>query len=97
MGYFSVDKTESKIKKPYLFASMKSYSRRDISMCFECPVPKGERQGFIHPILSDRRPFDYLGLLIMSSKRNKDLLIIIDSMIRCVPLYPVKTRQQRMF
>ncbi|GBM09357.1 hypothetical protein AVEN_184068-1 [Araneus ventricosus] len=98
MGHFAVDKTVSKIQELYWFPYMKRYVRRHISMCFEClvnKVPSGKRQGFLHPIPTGRRPFaivhlDHLGPFVMSSKRNKELLVIIDNKTRFVRLYPVR-------
>ncbi|GBM21660.1 Transposon Tf2-8 polyprotein, partial [Araneus ventricosus] len=98
MGHFAVDKTVSKIKELYWFPYMKRYVRRHISMCFEClvnKVPSGKRQGFLHPIPTGRRPFaivhlDHLGPFVTSSKRNKELLVVIDNMTRFVRLYPVR-------
>jgi len=98
MGHFAVDRTVSKIKELYWFPGMKRYVRRHISMCFEClvnKVPGGKRQGLLHPIPSGKRPFaivhlDHLGPFVTSSKRNKELLVIIDNMTRFVRLYPVK-------
>ncbi|GBO16206.1 hypothetical protein AVEN_14345-1 [Araneus ventricosus] len=66
-------------------------------MCFEClvnKVPSGKRQGFLHPISTGLRPFaivhlDHLGPFVTSSKRNKELLVMIDNMTRFVRLYPV--------
>ncbi|GBM13506.1 Transposon Ty3-G Gag-Pol polyprotein [Araneus ventricosus] len=98
MGHFAVDKTVSKIKELYWFPYMTRYFRRQISICFEClvnKIPSGRRQGFLHPILTGRRPFaivhlDHLGPLVTSSKRNKELLVIIDNMTRFVRLCPVR-------
>ncbi|GBN39699.1 hypothetical protein AVEN_217446-1 [Araneus ventricosus] len=58
-------------------------------------VPSGKRQGFLHPIPTGRRPFavvhlDHLGTFVTSSKRNKELFVIIDNMTRFVHLYPVR-------
>ncbi|KMQ82260.1 polyprotein of retroviral, partial [Lasius niger] len=67
-------------------------------MCFEClvnKVPGGKRQGLLHPIKPVRRPFaiihmDHLGPFVTSSKRNKELLVVIDNLTRFVQLYPLK-------
>ncbi|GBM41060.1 Transposon Tf2-11 polyprotein [Araneus ventricosus] len=77
---------------------MQRYIRRHISMCFEClvnKVPSGKRQGFLQPIPTGRRPFaivhlDHLDPFITSSKRNKELHVIIDNMTRSVRLYPMR-------
>ncbi|GBN93174.1 hypothetical protein AVEN_126605-1 [Araneus ventricosus] len=98
MGNFAVDKTVSKMKELYWFPYMIRYVRRHISMFFEYlvnKVPSGKRQGFLHPIPAGRRPFavvhlDHLGPFVTNSKRNKELLVIIDNMTRFVRLYPVR-------
>ncbi|GBN06590.1 hypothetical protein AVEN_226353-1 [Araneus ventricosus] len=105
MGYFAVDKTVSKTKELYWFPYMKRYDRTHISMCFEClvnKVPRGKRQGFLHPIPTGWRPFsilhlDHLDPFLKSSKRNKELLVIIDSMTRFVRLYPVRDTSSKNF
>jgi hypothetical protein len=98
MGHFAVDRTISKIKELYWFASMKRYVRRHISMCFEClmnKIPGGKKQDLLHPIKPGKRPFaiihmDHLGPFVKSSKGNKELLVVIDNLTRFVRLYPTK-------
>lgn len=103
MGHFAVDRTVAKIKELYWFPSMKRYVRRHISMCFECLVNKtagGKHQGLLHPIAPGSRPFavvhmDHLGPFVRSSKRNQELLVMIDNFTRFVRLFPVKDTSAR--
>lgn len=98
-GHFSVDRTVSRILVDYWFPGLRRYVKQHIAMCVDCLVnkkPAGSKPGYLHPIPPGKRPFqlihiDHLGPFETSAKKNKYLLVLVDSLTKYTQLFPCKT------
>lgn len=97
IGHFSLEKTLDRIQKSYLFPKMKKFVSKYVQSCLECAhskIPSGKKSGYLHPIPKIPKPFhtlhaDHLGPFNISKRKNKYLLVIIDSYSRFI-IKPVK-------
>lgn len=98
IGHFSVEKTIDKIKETYWFPKLTKFTKKYVQSCLECAhskVPSGKKSGYLHPIPKISKPFhtlhaDHLGPFNTSRRKNKYLLVIIDSYSKFIILKAVK-------
>lgn len=98
IGHFSYEKTLDKIKSDYWFPKMAKFVKKYCRACLKCAhgkVPAGKKSGYLHPIPKEPKPFhtlhaDHLGPFNESKKKNKYILVIIDSFTKFVIIKAVK-------
>ncbi|CAH2220926.1 jg25639 [Pararge aegeria aegeria] len=98
IGHFAFDKTLDKIKQHYWFPRMRRFVKKYVNSCLECALnklPAGKKQGFLHPIPKETKPFhtihvDHLGPFVISKRKNCYILVIVESFTKFIVLKAVK-------
>lgn len=98
IGHFSFEKTFDKISSDYWFPKMSKFIKKYCQACLKCAhgkVPAGKKSGYLHPIPKEPKPFhtlhaDHLGPFNESKRKNKYILVIIDSFTKFIILKAVK-------
>lgn len=98
IGHFSLEKTLDKVKQTYWFPKLNKFVKKYVQSCLECAhskTPSGKKSGYLHPIPRVSKPFDtlhadHLGPFNQSKRKNKYLLLIVDSYSKFVILKPVR-------
>ncbi|KAF8777683.1 Transposon Ty3-I Gag-Pol polyprotein like [Argiope bruennichi] len=95
-GHFGMEKVVQMIRKQFWFPRMTSYIKQHIRqwvVCAYSKVPGGKSQGKLNSISPGSRPFEVIHMyflfpFVISTSRNKELLVFIDNMTKFLRLRP---------
>lgn len=98
LGHFALDKTIERISHLYWFPKMRRIVTKYIKNCLNCIYFKnkgGAKEGELYPLPKYAQPFhtlhvDHLGPFVETIKKNKYLLVVVDSFTKFVFITAVK-------
>ncbi|XP_033228956.1 uncharacterized protein LOC117180569 [Belonocnema kinseyi] len=96
-GHFALERTLDKVREHYWFKGLRKYVSKYVNACLNCLYYKsatGRKPGFLHPIEKIAIPFhtlhhDHVGPFVRSTRRNTQILTIVDGFTKFCILEPV--------
>jgi len=100
-GHLGIEKTLERIRRNYCFAGMKRFVTKYVYACLHCAYYKhtaGKKQYKLNiiekaPVLFHTIHIDHVGPFETSRKRNKFLVVIVDTFIKFVVIEAVKSQK----
>lgn len=101
IGHPGIEKTSNKLRADYWFPYSKRYVKEYISSCLECLYnkgPSGKQPGQLYPIekvakAMDTVHIDHLGPFVLSTNKNTQILVVVDSFTKFTFAKAVKNTQ----
>jgi transposase InsO family protein len=102
-GHPGITKTEELVRRRFWFPKLRKYVEDYTRACLNCLYAKPNRgvsSGPLHPIPKPRIPMDtlhmdFVGPFVLSARKNKHLLVTVDSFTKYTWLWPTKTTATR--